>query len=191
MGGVLVHGALEFAGAYTWLWIVDFPLALTVAFLARKWGLGRSGGVRLLAVLHISLAVLAAAFLLYGLQSAVLAAGYALNVLLADHLFPQRADGGDPRTCPACENGKLSLKLGRYGAFVGCSNYPECRFTRQLGASVVQARTARIKLATLAPKGTSFHLILQEMGQEWRKGPDDGAALTIFTDGLRVTVQNT
>jgi DNA topoisomerase-1 len=56
----------------------------------------------------------------------------ALNEILSDYLFPQRADGGDPRTCPSCGNGRLSLKLGRYGAFVGCSNYPECRFTRQL-----------------------------------------------------------
>jgi DNA topoisomerase-1 len=57
----------------------------------------------------------------------------ALNLRLADHLFPPRPDGGDPRACPLCGNGTLSLKLGRYGAFVGCSNYPECRFTRPLG----------------------------------------------------------
>ena len=57
----------------------------------------------------------------------------ALNLLLADHLFPPRADGGDPRECPSCKVGKLSLKLGKFGAFIGCSNYPECRFTRQLG----------------------------------------------------------
>jgi DNA topoisomerase-1 len=56
----------------------------------------------------------------------------ALNEVLGEHLFPARADGGDPRACPACANGRLSLKLGKYGAFVGCSNYPECRFTRQL-----------------------------------------------------------
>jgi TRAP-type C4-dicarboxylate transport system substrate-binding protein len=47
----------------------------------------------------------------------------------------------------------------------------------------VEGRTTRVKLATLAPKGTSFHLILQEMGQAWRSGPDGGAALTLFTDG--------
>jgi DNA topoisomerase-1 len=57
----------------------------------------------------------------------------ALNELLAPHLFPPREDGGDPRQCPVCGAGRLSLKLGRYGAFVGCSNYPECRFTRRLG----------------------------------------------------------
>ncbi len=59
----------------------------------------------------------------------------ALNELLAPHIFPARADGLDPRTCPNCNNGRLSLKLGKYGAFVGCSNYPECRFTRQLAVT--------------------------------------------------------
>jgi len=57
----------------------------------------------------------------------------ALNDALAPRLFPPRADGSDPRACPLCSDGRLSLKLGRYGAFVGCSNYPECRYTRQLG----------------------------------------------------------
>ena len=58
----------------------------------------------------------------------------ALNDLLGPHIFPKRADGGDPRQCPTCGNGQLSLKVGRFGAFVGCSNYPECRFTRQIDA---------------------------------------------------------
>ena len=57
----------------------------------------------------------------------------ALNQVLAPRLFPPRADGGDPRACPLCGTGTLSLKLGRFGAFVGCSNYPECRYTRRLG----------------------------------------------------------
>src|SRR5690606_21443901 len=48
------------------------------------------------------------------------------------HIFPARADGGDPRQCPNCGNGQLSLKVGRFGAFIGCSNYPECNFTRQM-----------------------------------------------------------
>lgn len=57
----------------------------------------------------------------------------ALNEELAPLAFPDRGDGSDPRSCPLCNSGQLSLKLGRYGAFVGCSNYPECNFTRQLG----------------------------------------------------------
>ena len=56
----------------------------------------------------------------------------ALNVMLADHIFPAKADGGDPRRCPNCGTGQLSLKLGKFGAFIGCSNYPECRYTMQL-----------------------------------------------------------
>jgi DNA topoisomerase-1 len=55
-----------------------------------------------------------------------------LNALLGAHIFPARADGGDPRQCPQCGKGQLSLKLGKFGAFIGCSNYPECRFTRVL-----------------------------------------------------------
>jgi DNA topoisomerase I len=55
-----------------------------------------------------------------------------LNELLGPHIFPPRADGADARLCPLCNKGMLSLKLGKYGAFIGCSNYPECRFTRTL-----------------------------------------------------------
>ena len=57
----------------------------------------------------------------------------ALNEQLYPLVFPAREDGSDPRSCPTCGNGTLSLKLGKYGAFVGCSNYPECKYTRQLG----------------------------------------------------------
>jgi DNA topoisomerase-1 len=56
----------------------------------------------------------------------------ALNDLLADHIFPAREDGSDPRKCPTCGEGTLSLKLGKFGAFIGCSNYPECKHTMQL-----------------------------------------------------------
>lgn len=59
----------------------------------------------------------------------------ALNEDLAPLLFPAREDGSNPRTCPKCGVGTLSLRLGKYGAFVGCSNYPDCGFTRQLGDS--------------------------------------------------------
>ena len=49
-----------------------------------------------------------------------------------DHIFPAKADGSDPRRCPTCGTGQLSLKLGKFGAFIGCSNYPECKHTMQL-----------------------------------------------------------
>lgn len=57
----------------------------------------------------------------------------ALDEFLAPFLFPEREDGGDPRQCPACQAGRLALRGGRFGAFVACSNYPECKFTRKFG----------------------------------------------------------
>ncbi len=60
----------------------------------------------------------------------------ALNEELAPLVFPDKGDGTDPRACPRCGEGRLSLKLGKFGAFVGCSNYPECGFTRQLGSNL-------------------------------------------------------
>jgi DNA topoisomerase-1 len=58
----------------------------------------------------------------------------ALNEMLGPHLFPPRQDGSDPRQCPTC-GGQLSLKLSKFGGFIGCTNYPECRYTRQLSAT--------------------------------------------------------
>jgi DNA topoisomerase-1 len=58
----------------------------------------------------------------------------ALDDMLGPHIYPPRADGGDVRQCPSCGTGKLNLKAGKFGAFVGCSNYPECRHTRPLAA---------------------------------------------------------
>ena len=55
-----------------------------------------------------------------------------LNELLGPHIFPPKADGSNPRACPSCSSGQLSLKLGKYGAFIGCSNYPDCSYTRTL-----------------------------------------------------------
>ena len=57
----------------------------------------------------------------------------AIDEALAPHLYPARADGGDPRLCPLCGAGRLNLKTARSGgAFIGCNNYPECRYTRPL-----------------------------------------------------------
>jgi DNA topoisomerase I len=55
-----------------------------------------------------------------------------LNELLGPHIFPPKEDGSDPRLCPSCGAGQLSLKLSKFGAFIGCSNYPECKYTRAL-----------------------------------------------------------
>ncbi|MEW6020402.1 MAG: DNA topoisomerase, partial [Pseudomonadota bacterium] len=56
----------------------------------------------------------------------------ALNDALGPHIFPDKGDGADPRACPTCGTGRLSLKTGKFGAFIGCSNYPECRYTRPI-----------------------------------------------------------
>ena len=72
-----------------------------------------------------------------------------LNDVLGPRLFPPKVDektgeetGEDPRLCPLCKEGKLSLKLGRHGAFIGCANYPECRYTRPFASSEAE-RTGR------------------------------------------------
>ncbi|HEV2364127.1 MAG TPA: type I DNA topoisomerase [Caulobacteraceae bacterium] len=59
----------------------------------------------------------------------------ALDEALGPHIFPAREDGADPRACPACGTGRLALRAGRNGPFIGCSNYPECRFTRPITAN--------------------------------------------------------
>lgn len=55
-----------------------------------------------------------------------------LDAELGPHFFPVTSENPEPRKCPSCADGKLSLKLGKFGAFIGCSNYPECRHTRPL-----------------------------------------------------------
>ncbi len=76
-----------------------------------------------------------------------------LNEVLGAHIFPAREDGGDPRQCQTCGTGQLSLKLGKFGAFVGCSNYPECKYTRQLGqADGVEAEGGGPKVLGLHPE---------------------------------------
>ena len=65
-----------------------------------------------------------------------------LDEELGPHFFPANDNGGkSPRDCPSCANGRLGLKLGKFGAFIGCSNYPDCRFTRKLG--IVDRRRRR------------------------------------------------
>jgi len=56
----------------------------------------------------------------------------ALDADLGPHFFPAREDGTDPRSCPACGTGRIGLRLGKFGSFIGCSNYPACQYTRKL-----------------------------------------------------------
>jgi DNA topoisomerase-1 len=97
----------------------------------------------------------------------------ALNEQLEPLVFPAREDGSDPRICPKCGTGKLSLKLGKYGAFVGCSNYPECNYTRQLGEEGPTAARRRL------PTGRRM------LG----KDPDTGREITLRTGRFGPYVQ--
>jgi DNA topoisomerase-1 len=75
----------------------------------------------------------------------------ALNDILAPHIFPEKPDGSHPRACPSCADGQLSLKLGKFGSFIGCSNYPDCKYTRPMTAgneSASQIPAEGIELGT-------------------------------------------
>lgn len=88
-----------------------------------------------------------------------------MNIALDSMLFPPREDGGDPHICPKCKKGNLSLKLGKYGAFVGCSNYPECPYTHKLG---------------VASEGESEAMMeIQEGPMEMGKDPKNGDIVTL------------
>ena len=65
-----------------------------------------------------------------------------LDTFLAPYLFPAKADGGDPRLCPNCGEGQLALRGGKFGAFIACSNYPECKYTRRFAQPGVDAEDA-------------------------------------------------
>ena len=71
----------------------------------------------------------------------------ALDEALGPHFFPSSTDGKDPRACAACGSGRLGLKLGKFGAFIGCSNYPECKFTRRLALEKAEEGSALAALA--------------------------------------------
>ena len=62
----------------------------------------------------------------------------ALDHDLGEHFFPAKTDGTDPRLCPSCHTGRLGLKLGRHGSFIGCANYPACQYTRRLAIDAGQ-----------------------------------------------------
>ncbi|GBD57432.1 type I DNA topoisomerase [Gluconobacter wancherniae] len=73
----------------------------------------------------------------------------ALDEDLSEHFFPPREDEVDPRTCTACGTGRLGLRLGKFGAFIGCSNYPTCQFTRRLVADDEGGETLKDGLKVL------------------------------------------
>ncbi|NNL73291.1 MAG: type I DNA topoisomerase [Silicimonas sp.] len=74
-----------------------------------------------------------------------------INEVLEPHLFPPNEDGSDPRLCPNCGEGRLSMRTARSGgAFIGCSNYPECRYTRTFGPPGAEPESA------IPPEGKSL-----------------------------------
>ncbi len=112
----------------------------------------------------------------------------ALNDFFGPRLFPPREDGGDPRACPMCEGGRLSIKLGRYGAFVGCSNYPECRSTRPLSAQLagdVEQQGARERtLGTDPETGEEVRLLNGPYGPYVQRGEGETLKRSSLPRGL-------
>ncbi len=103
----------------------------------------------------------------------------AVDGLLEPHLFPVRADGSNPRQCPACAEGRIGLKFGKFGAFVGCSRYPECRYTRPLGApdaSQTQAMDGPKELGTDPASGLKVTLRIGPYGPYVQLGGEEVAA---------------
>jgi len=91
-----------------------------------------------------------------------------IDEVLSYHLFPPREDGSDPRLCPVCGSGRLSIKLGKFGAFIGCSNYPECKYTKPL----VDTSDEEASAAPKAPNGEDKILgQMNEMNIYLKKGP--------------------
>ncbi len=101
----------------------------------------------------------------------------ALNDLLGPHIFPDQGAGTDPRACPSCASGRLSLKVGKFGAFIGCSNYPDCRYTRQLAdTNGEMASLAEGKVLGADPEtGLGITLRTGRFGPYVQLGEQDGA----------------
>ncbi len=91
-----------------------------------------------------------------------------IDEVLSYHLFPPREDGTDPRVCPVCGNGRLSIKLGKFGAFIGCSNYPECKYTKPLVDTSEEEASATAKPANGDDKILGQ---MNEMNIYLKKGP--------------------
>ena len=92
-----------------------------------------------------------------------------LDELLGPHFFRPGEDGSDPRKCPTCDDGRLNLKLGKFGAFIGCNNYPDCKFTRPLEVTNGNGG-AEEALTANGPKGLGPDPTTGEM-ISLRKGP--------------------
>jgi DNA topoisomerase-1 len=98
----------------------------------------------------------------------------ALDAYLAPYLFPDTGDGKDPRLCPKCGAGRLSLKTGRFGAFVGCSNYPACTYTRPFASeNGAQANDGPVELGRDRVTGEMITLRSGRFGRFVQRGEGD------------------
>ena len=100
----------------------------------------------------------------------------ALDDDLGRHFFPNDGLGRDPRVCPVCGAGRLSLKLGKFGAFIGCSRYPECRYTRPLAIEGEGAETPETALGTDPASGLEVMLKKGPFGHYVQLGAGEGEA---------------
>jgi DNA topoisomerase-1 len=102
----------------------------------------------------------------------------ALDEGLGPHFFPSDGSGRDPRCCPVCGAGRLSLKLGRFGAFIGCSNYPACRYTRPLAVESEEEKstTPETALGTDPASGLPIALKKGPYGHYVQLGEGNGEA---------------
>ncbi len=99
-----------------------------------------------------------------------------LNEALGPHIFPDKGDGSDPRECPVCHEGQLSLKTSRFGAFIGCSRYPECKYTRPVAspdAADGGAESGDRELGVDPATGQPVHLKIGRFGPYVETTPPD------------------
>ena len=89
----------------------------------------------------------------------------ALDIFLAPYLFPDAGDGADPRACPACADGKLALRGGKFGAFVACSNYPDCKYTRRFAQAGGEEAGADSGPVDLGPDPVSGETVTRRTGR--------------------------
>jgi DNA topoisomerase-1 len=105
----------------------------------------------------------------------------ALDEFLAPYLFPDKGDGSDPRLCPLCGTGKLGLRGGKFGAFVACSNYPDCKYTRRFGQGEEAANEGPAELGNgIELKSGRFGPYLERDGKRAslpKDVPQDGLTL--------------
>ena len=101
----------------------------------------------------------------------------ALNESLGAHIFPDKGDGSNPRECPLCHQGQLSLKTSRFGAFIGCSRYPDCKYTRPVASHSAEdgsAESGDRELGVDPATGHPVQLKIGRFGPYVEIAPPDG-----------------